>query len=194
MGDHVRVQNQIVNHPPRWDKTGVVIEICQYHQHVIRVDDSDRVTIRNHKFLWKYTSVHQLDRRCVLDDLKCLPISNSSDHSSTPTTLSNVPIQSNVPLSSDSPKAFAPPHLLINICQRFQLYHHVLPNHHPSHPSLLPLSHHLHQHHHHRYLVQRLHHSHLLLNWNPLQSIYDIRLEPENPQNGRLQVIISFIP
>ena len=44
MGDHIRVQNQIGNHPTRWDKTGVVIEVRQYHQYVIRVDGSGKVS------------------------------------------------------------------------------------------------------------------------------------------------------
>ena len=110
VGDHVRIQNQIGNHPTRWNKTGAVIEVCQYHQYVIRVDGSGRVTIRNHKFLRKYTPVRQPDRCiCILYDLKYLPVSNPSDHSFTLTILADVPIQPNVPLSSDLPEAFVPP-------------------------------------------------------------------------------------
>ena len=106
VGDHVRIQNQMGNHPRRWDKTGVVIEVRQYHQYVIRVDGSGRVTTRNRKFLRKYTPVYQPDRkRCILDDMKYLPTSNPSDNSSTPTTTTDVP---NVPLSNDSPKASTP--------------------------------------------------------------------------------------
>lgn len=108
VGDHVRIQNQIGNYPKQWDKTGVVIEVRQYHQYVIRVDGSGRVTVRNRKFLRKYTPVHQPDRRlCILDDLKYLPTSTSSDQPSAPTTLTDVP--SNVPLSSASPKESTPP-------------------------------------------------------------------------------------
>ena len=50
VGDHVRIQNQVGNHPNKWDKTGVVVEAHQYHQYVIRVDGSG-ITIRNRKFL-----------------------------------------------------------------------------------------------------------------------------------------------
>ena len=50
VGDHVRIQNQMGNYPTKWDKIGVIIEVHQYHQYVIRVDGSGRVTIRNHKF------------------------------------------------------------------------------------------------------------------------------------------------
>ena len=67
---------------------GVVIKVCQYRQYVIRIDGSGRITLRNHKFLQKFTPIHQLDgRRSILDDLKYLPTSDSSDQSpSTPTT------------------------------------------------------------------------------------------------------------
>ena len=34
VGDHVRLQNQVGNHPRKWDRTGVVIEVRQHHQYV----------------------------------------------------------------------------------------------------------------------------------------------------------------
>ena len=102
-GDHVRIQNQMGNYPTKWDKTGVIIEVRQYHQYVIRVDGSGRITIRNRKFLRKYTPIHQPDRRrCILDDLKYLLSSISSDQSSAPSTLIDEPIQSDIPSSSNS--------------------------------------------------------------------------------------------
>ena len=54
VGDHVRLQNQTGLHPLKWDKTGVVIEVRQFDQYVVRVDGSRRVTVRNRKFLRKY--------------------------------------------------------------------------------------------------------------------------------------------
>ena len=103
VGDHVRIQNQVGNHPNKWDKTGVVIEVRQYHQYVIRIDDSGRITLRNRKFLLKFIPVHQLDkRRSILDNLKYLPTSDSSDQSSsTPTTSIDLP--SSPPEVSTSP-------------------------------------------------------------------------------------------
>ena len=91
------------NHPNKWDKTGVVIEVRHYHQYVIRIDGSGRITLRNRKFLRKFTPVHQLDkRRSILDDLKYLPTSDSSDQpSSTPTTSIDLP--SSPPEVSTSP-------------------------------------------------------------------------------------------
>ena len=57
VGDCVRVQNQTGPHPTKWDKTGVVVEVRQFDQYVIRVDGSGRVTLRNRKFLRKYLPV-----------------------------------------------------------------------------------------------------------------------------------------
>ena len=56
-GDFVRIQNQTGPHPYKWDKTGRVIEVRQFDQYMIRVDGSGRMTLRNRKFLRKYTPV-----------------------------------------------------------------------------------------------------------------------------------------
>ena len=57
VGDCVRIQNQTGNHPKKWDKTGVVVEVKQFDQYVVRVDGSGRGTLRNRQFLRKYTPV-----------------------------------------------------------------------------------------------------------------------------------------
>ena len=57
-GDSVRIQNQTGPHPTKWDKTGIVVEVRQFDQYVIRVDGSGRVTLRNRKYLRKYTPVY----------------------------------------------------------------------------------------------------------------------------------------
>ena len=59
VGDHVRIQNQTGTHHTKWDKTGLVIEIRQFDQYVIRVDDSGRTTLRNRNFLRKYQPVQR---------------------------------------------------------------------------------------------------------------------------------------
>ena len=51
VGHHVRIQNQTGNHSTKWDKTGVVVEVRQYDQYVVRMDGSGRMTLRNRKFL-----------------------------------------------------------------------------------------------------------------------------------------------
>ena len=58
VGDHVYLQNLVGNHPRRWERTGTVVEVRQYHQYVIRVDGTGRVTIRNRQHLRKFTPFH----------------------------------------------------------------------------------------------------------------------------------------
>ena len=50
IGDYVRIQNQTGVNPTKWDRTGMVVEVRQYDQYVIRVDGSGRVTLRNRKW------------------------------------------------------------------------------------------------------------------------------------------------
>ena len=94
VGHHVRIQNQTGPHPTKWDKTGVVVEVHQFDQYVIRVDGSGRITIRNRKFLRQYTPVGTLPpRNTIMDDLRL----------TTPST-SDTP----VPSTSDTPTPHHP--------------------------------------------------------------------------------------
>ena len=54
VGDHVFLQNLTGNHPRRWDRTGTVVEVKQFHQYVVRVDGTGRVTLRNRQHLRKF--------------------------------------------------------------------------------------------------------------------------------------------
>ena len=74
VGDLVRIQNQVGHHPTKWDKTGVVIEVRQFDQYVVRVDGSGRVTLRNRKFLRQYMPVNAKRATLLItDDLPKLP-------------------------------------------------------------------------------------------------------------------------
>ena len=55
IGNCVRMQNMVGPHPTKWDRTGVVVEVRQFDQYVVRVDGSGRVTLRNRKYLRLYT-------------------------------------------------------------------------------------------------------------------------------------------
>ena len=55
IGDHVLIQNQAGNYPNKWDKTGVVVEVKQHHQYIIKVDGVGRCTLRNRQFLRRFT-------------------------------------------------------------------------------------------------------------------------------------------
>ncbi|KAK6184631.1 hypothetical protein SNE40_007066 [Patella caerulea] len=53
--DHVFIQNLVGNQPRQWERTGLVIEVRQFHQYVVRVDGTGRVTLRNRQHLRKFT-------------------------------------------------------------------------------------------------------------------------------------------
>ena len=55
VGDDVMVQNQRGNYPRRWDKRGVVVEVLPHDQHQVRVEGSRKLTLRNQRYLRKYT-------------------------------------------------------------------------------------------------------------------------------------------
>ena len=57
VGDCVRIQNQTGQHPNKWDRTGTVVEVKQHDQYQVKVDGSGRVTLRNRRFLPKFTPI-----------------------------------------------------------------------------------------------------------------------------------------
>ena len=61
-GDHVLIQNQTGKFPNKWGKSGVVVEIKDFHQYVIKVDGSGRLTLRNRQFLRKNINLQVWDR------------------------------------------------------------------------------------------------------------------------------------
>jgi hypothetical protein len=54
VGDSVFIQNQLGNHPRKWDKRGTVVKVEGFDQYQIMVDGSRRLTRRNRKFLRKF--------------------------------------------------------------------------------------------------------------------------------------------
>lgn len=67
IGDHVRIQNQTGPHPLKWDKTGIIIEVRQFDQYVVKMDGSGRVTIRNRKFLKTFIPMKLLEPTRTID-------------------------------------------------------------------------------------------------------------------------------
>lgn len=55
VGDNVYIQNQTGNHARRWDKSGVVVEVKQHDQYIVKKDGSGIATLRNRRFLRKFT-------------------------------------------------------------------------------------------------------------------------------------------
>lgn len=55
-GDRVHIQNQHGSHPGKWDHTGVVTQVLQYHQYTVQMDGSGRLTTRNRRHLRRNTT------------------------------------------------------------------------------------------------------------------------------------------
>ena len=53
--------------PLKWDNTGVVVDVRQFEQYVIRVYGSGRVTLQNRKFLRQYVPVYPRHPPLVMD-------------------------------------------------------------------------------------------------------------------------------
>lgn len=53
-GDRVLIQNQCGHFPNKWGKSGVIVEVKDFHQYVVKVDGSGRLTLRNRQFLRRY--------------------------------------------------------------------------------------------------------------------------------------------
>jgi hypothetical protein len=68
VGDLVRVQNQVGKAPRKWDKTGTIIEVKQHNQYIVKIDGSNRATLRNRKFLRKYEPMFPCTSRLRLTD------------------------------------------------------------------------------------------------------------------------------
>ena len=51
LGDTVCVQDQSGNHPKRWNRTGVIVEVQDHNKYVVKIHGSGRATTRNRKYL-----------------------------------------------------------------------------------------------------------------------------------------------
>ena len=54
-GDAVYVQNTVGNHPRRWERSGTIVECGDFDQYNVKIDGSNRCTLRNRKHLRKFT-------------------------------------------------------------------------------------------------------------------------------------------
>ena len=69
VGDNVYVQNLTGNHPKRWERTGTVVEVRQFHQYVVKVDGSGRLTLRNRQHLRKFTPFKKMNTQDFIESL-----------------------------------------------------------------------------------------------------------------------------
>ncbi|MCW4345270.1 MAG: RNase H-like domain-containing protein, partial [Candidatus Thiodiazotropha endolucinida] len=90
VGDHVYLQNLVGNHPRRWERTGIVVEVRQYHQYVIRMDGTGRVTIRNRQHLRKFTPFH-------IPSIPGLSVTPTVEKSGAAVTSRSTPVKTSLP-------------------------------------------------------------------------------------------------
>lgn len=115
IGDHVRIQNQTGPHPTKWDYSGVVVEVRQFDQYLVRVDGSGRTTARNRKFLRRYEPyLSPGPRRSILDDITALQVTPSlsvtdPNPQSPPLMVHSSPPTPAVPLNDTGASRTAPP-------------------------------------------------------------------------------------
>ncbi len=84
----VCIQNQTSRQPLKWDKTGIIIELHQHNQYAVKVDCSGRVTLRNRKFLRRYTPYAALRSPVLIsDDLKAPSTQMQIPHDTLPVPL-----------------------------------------------------------------------------------------------------------
>ena len=96
VGDSVRLQNQRGAHPKKWDRTGIVVEVRQFDQYIIKVDGSGRVTLRNRKFLRKYIPIVTREPLTMLPSpapqyTPQLPVQPQQQLRENPTTVNTTP-------------------------------------------------------------------------------------------------------
>ena len=72
VGDTVMVQNQVGNHPLRWDKRGTIVNCEGFDQYMLMIDGSRRLTRRNRKYLRLFTPF-QPPHAMLGGDARCAP-------------------------------------------------------------------------------------------------------------------------
>ena len=70
IGDNVWIQNQTGSRPNKWEKTGVVVEVRQHDQYLVRIEGSNRLTLRNRKFLRKFSPLSSMKLPTLPDQKK----------------------------------------------------------------------------------------------------------------------------
>ena len=122
VGHCVCIQNQTGPHPNKWYRTGVIIEVRQFDQYVVRVDGSGRITLCNRKFLRRYVPVQAPQPRSTIHDdfrqIPKLPVKPAASPTLWPTTCTPTTPASNQPTpkppsqgpTSTVPTAAAPAH------------------------------------------------------------------------------------
>ena len=86
VGDRCFIQNQTGIDPKKWHRTGLVVEVLEHDQYLIKVDGSGRITRRNRRFLRSFE-----------------PASMTIEHASSPQTTANPAPDELPPPTTQSP-------------------------------------------------------------------------------------------
>ena len=89
VGDSVYIQNQVGNSPNKWDKSGKIVEVKPFDQYNVKVDCSNRLTLRNRRFLRHFLPFpgQVLDARTT--GLEHLEVEENESSTKTPTPNDN---------------------------------------------------------------------------------------------------------
>ena len=111
VGDNVYVQNLVGNHPKRWERTGIVVEVRQFHQYVVKLDGSGRLTLRNRQHLRKFTPFNKRNRETVIESfIPCSrePVTNDPTDGHTQTPVIESDPQASTPPEDQEPSRSPP--------------------------------------------------------------------------------------
>ena len=108
IGTRVALQNQSGNQPKRWDRRGVVVENLPFHQYKVKLDGSNRVTLRNRKFIRPYAALLQQEKQSTyvptrpafINPIPAVPTIPLTREPEGRTPFANLPIH---PPSTDNP-------------------------------------------------------------------------------------------
>ena len=119
IGDNVWIQNQTGSRPNKWEKTGVVVEVRQHDQYLVRIEGSNRLTLRNRKFLRKFSPLSSMKLPTLPDQKKTTSRGCSDERAlpqpflstSAPTTMPPPPstAQPQPSLPTAAPRTLPPP-------------------------------------------------------------------------------------
>ena len=114
VGDTVFVQNQTGNHPRRFDRTGVVVEVRQNDAYMVKLDGSGRTSLRNRKFLRQFVPfIRPAQKTSENPDVPIYPgpqtIVNSPVRPTTPPARLHPPAELSQPAELSPPARLSPP-------------------------------------------------------------------------------------
>ena len=70
-GDNVFVRNQCGRFPNKWDRSGVIVEVKDHNQYVVKIARIGRLTLRNRRFLRHFQQGPHWGFDCTLKEKNC---------------------------------------------------------------------------------------------------------------------------